>query len=379
MAVRITKPDTTELQTKRARIATLMSTGAAPTPAEIKTHVVETDVERAKANEQWRAMANARATLLLIIVGVAPGLVLLVGAWNEDGKMVRDHWNWGGVAFKYHASAALATAAVWLVVSMLLGPSKGGLVRTFVGKGNRLSTSKLQVLLWTFAVSYAFLLFVTYLATSGKTTGFDTLNGDYLFLLGGPFAAALLAQAATVSKLQNNTVQQADAATPSSSDVVEDTAGRSSATDAQFLVFNIVALIYFFVALIRASTELPDLPDTLVGLTSVSALAYVGGKLTNNNAPVIKSITILSGSTDGLLHDGAVIRILGDNFFADSAPEVKLQTVALFGAIEVVPTKAFNTELTVTSPAGLPTGPVEIRVRTGANAVSNPYTQLQVG
>lgn len=318
-------------------------------------------------------MASSRATIVLVLLGLAPGIVLVVGTLSKT----RD-WTWAGDELRYHAVAAAATALLWIIVGAIFDHDRGGLVRTIIGRGNRLSTSKLQIMLWTFTISYAFLLFIVYYIWTGKTVGFDTLNADYLFLLGGPFAAALLAQASTASKVNGNELQQPEKPAPGAADLVEDPSGNASTTDAQFLVFNLVALLYFFAALIQDPTALPDLPDTLVGLTSLAALTYVGGKLTNANAPAIKSISIVSGNFDGALQAGSVIRIMGENFVTGAdQPEVTLKTVVLFGAIEAIPASINAKEIVVPVPPALPTGELLIRVRTGAPAVSDPYTQLR--
>jgi len=319
-------------------------------------------------NASWRTRAGILSTAGLLIAGVTPFAVLAIGA------AFKRNFGWGPDALKYHAVAAGATGLVFALVGALFRLRKGGLIRTFIGKGNRLSTSKLQMLLWTVAVAYAFFLFIAIVAWTHHATGFDSLNPDYLFLLGGPFAAALAAQTAAVKKLDNSTIQQADATAPGLQDLVEDTVGSSSVSDAQFLVFNIVALAYFFVALVQTATELPNLPDTLVGLTSVSALAYVGGKVTNKNAPTIRTVTIASpmGETPLLL------QILGENFVAGSEAELNtVDTKVQFGAYEVEPLSSSASEIQVAVPALIPPGRLDIRVRT-SGGTSLPFSELSI-
>jgi len=360
----------TELSNARDSAKALLDTTNPPSADQVVTAGQSVVTASESIDNSWRRMAGVRLTLGLAVIGLVPGLVLIIGQLSDK----RD-WTWAGDELRYHAVAAAATALMWIIVGAIFGNARGGLVRTIIGKGNRLSTSKLQIMLWTFAISYAFLLFIVYYIWKEQAVGFDTLHADYLILLGGPFAAALLAQAATVSKVNGNELQQPDKPAPGTTDLVEDPSGNASTTDAQFLVFNLVALIYFYAALIQDSTSLPDLPDTLVGLTGLSALTYVGGKLTNANGPVIKSISIVSGNPDGSLHADNVIRILGENFVASpTQPEVTLKTVVLFGATESIPTSISAKEIVVPVPPALPKGPVLIRVRTGAPAVSDPYT-----
>ena len=84
----------------------------------------------------------------------------------------------------------------------------------------------------------------------------------------------MLAQAATIAKTGDGTVQQVPAAAPTASDVVKNHVGDPAIADTQFLLFNLVALTYFAIALAKVPTALPKIPATLVALTSVSALTY---------------------------------------------------------------------------------------------------------
>jgi len=66
----------------------------------------------------------------------------------------------------------------------------------------------------------------------------------------------------------------------------------------QYFVFTVVALIAFFYAFIHQPTNLPVLPDTLVGLTSASAAAYVAKKAATSNSVTITAVTPQKASTD---------------------------------------------------------------------------------
>lgn len=372
MAITLSSANRT-LRSERDEARRLLVAPLAPPAGEVQEHALKVAAASSDVDAAWRRRAGTATTVALLVVGTAPGLVLLGGYQSTKD------WYWGGAQLKYHAVAALSTALIWLLIGLIFKRDRGGLARTVIGKGNSLSTSKLQVLLWTFALSYAFMLFVVIYIWEGSTTGFDKLNADYLFLLGGPFAAALLAQASTAAKVNGNALQQPDKSSPTSSDLVEDASGNASITDAQFLVFNIVALTYFYATLVHDPMQLPDLPNTLIGLTSLSALTYVGGKLTNTNAPVIKSISIISGSTDGLLHSDNTVRIVGENFQASTTQtaEVTLKTIVLFGTVEAIPDSIAPNEIVAHVPAGLPPGDLEVQVRTGAATVSEPYTRLK--
>jgi hypothetical protein len=61
-------------------------------------------------------------------------------------------------------------------------------------------------------------------------------------------------------------------------DIVANDQGDLDLGDTQYFLFNLVALAAFFIAFFRDPTQQPVLPDTLVGLTSASAAAYVAKK-----------------------------------------------------------------------------------------------------
>ncbi len=273
--------------------------------------------------------------------------------------------------------AGAVTAAILILAACIgVGRDKGGLVGFIIGKDNRLSTSKLQIILWTIAVVFAFFFFLfQILRGAASNSAFSSLDPTYLLLLGGPFAAAVLAKATTVSKTSDGTVQQVPASNPTASDVATDHSGDPAIADTQFLLFNLVALTYFAFALAKNPAALPTIPATLVGLTSVSALTYLGNKVVSSNQPVISSVSIVSGSTDGLLRADTVIRITGANFTPyEDQPEAP--AVVLFNNVEVAPIKLTNTEIEAKTPDGLTSGSVKITVRTTAGTVTQADTSL---
>ena len=147
----------------------------------------------------------------------------------------------------------------------------------------------------------------------------ESFGGDwdtYLLLLGGPFAAAVMAKGITVAKInpEDKTKSLTSAAKwygfagcydrlpqpPKPRSIFTNDAGDTSLADAQYVVFSLVALAYFAGSFVRLlvnhanrscaegvttavaacvqSITLPQIPSALLGLTSVAALTYVGSK-----------------------------------------------------------------------------------------------------
>ncbi len=179
----------------------------------------------------------------------------------------------------------------------------GGLV---IGTDGRASTSKVQAVLWTFAVFFA----ITFLLIWGRSSGCDAENppgecreaaqaraaferlvdhgiqGQYFVLMGFPVAVAIAAKAMTQAQVDDH----GDDTKPAIDDdrdgiiqglreVASNDHGELDLLDFQYFVFNLLALAFFFVEfLTHPGQGLPDLPATLVALTGVSAAGYTTKK-----------------------------------------------------------------------------------------------------
>jgi hypothetical protein len=383
------KPTTVRLRKARRNVNNARS---AVLQADTATRADKKQTLKAKTDElnlAWRKSAFIWSSGVVAAAGLAALGVGVLGALDRVStkgcttSTCPAHWHLGVLTTAQFALAIAGpiTAAVLLLVGWVgQGRTRGGLIGFIVGRDNRLSTSKLQVGLWTITVVFAFFFFLFQIVRGSAGHAFDSLDPAYLLLLGGPFAAEVLAQAATTAKTGDGTVQQVPATAPTGSDVVKNHVGDPAIADTQFLLFNLVALTYFAIALAKVPTALPKIPTTLVALTSVSALTYLGAKAISSNQPMISSVSIISGSADGLLHPGTRIRIMGANFKpSEDQPETHLDVVVLFDAVEATVTGAelTNTEIEVATPSGVPAGPVKIAVRTAAGIVTNVHDGMK--
>ncbi len=213
---------------------------------------------------------------------------------------------------------------------------KYGWIAIVIGADGRLSTSKTQAVLWTIVLAIA-ITFLAGIVGFGPTQAaklFDNVQWEqYLLLLGGPFAAAVLAKVAVVTKIQAGTIQKsaipaasrAVAATqpadappsaapngapsaaavppvpeaPKARDALSNDDGEIDLVDTQYLIFNFVAVIYFAVVFLGKIFDggsvdrfvLPNIPAVLLGLTGASAATYVGNKAAQRDAPRIVSMS----------------------------------------------------------------------------------------
>ncbi len=160
-----------------------------------------------------------------------------------------------------------------------------------VGEDKRVSTSKTTALLWTYSVAAALLSFLIarWLGHSGAFHILSTqgLNAQYAALIGGPIGAAILAKGIVSAQVSSGQAAKtpADAATPAQ--LVQDDNGQADLGDVQYVLFNFVALAFFYGELLRVpQLGMPTIPDVLVGLTGVSAAGFVGKKVLSGPAGI---------------------------------------------------------------------------------------------
>jgi len=170
---------------------------------------------------------------------------------------------------------------------------KHGMMALFIGLDDRTSTSKLQPLLWTYAILWALIS----LLAGGGVEEFEEALGqelgeEYFLLLGGPYLVAIASKAKTTDDV-NRAVERGEEnpKPPKSADVpgglkeriaeiVTNDEGSVDLGDFQYAAFTLLTLTFFAWAFIASPGEgLPAIPGTLLVLTGVSQAAYLGKKV----------------------------------------------------------------------------------------------------
>jgi hypothetical protein len=167
-----------------------------------------------------------------------------------------------------------------------------GLTALFVGDDNRTSTSKLQALLWTYAVLWALICVLTEGPGAFNDIIGDQLGEEYLLLLGGPYLVAIAAKAKTtydVNQARKNGKPSPKQPKPEDetggpiqrvAEIITNDEDSVDLGDFQYFAFTLLALTYFAWAFIDAPSEgLPDIPGTFLVLIGVSQATYLGKKL----------------------------------------------------------------------------------------------------
>jgi hypothetical protein len=263
--------------------------------------------------------------------------------------------------------AAIAIAAVLLFIHVLVlkveqrrnndldesmaGYRQRGVKALVMGIDGRASTSKLQVLLWTLAVIYAFVFLLIWGRSIGcgddastyeecrraiaARASFDVLleeplDSEYYALLGLPIVAAVAAKVLTQNKVvSGDLVKPSMDATGSKRgfargvvEIVSRDDGRMDLIDFQYFAFNLLALTYFVVGILgEPSNGLPELPTTLIALTGVAVAAYTGKKALDKDARPVVHLVVPRRPR---LVEGTLIEVLGSGFGAAGRGDQRL-------------------------------------------------------
>lgn len=325
-----------------------------------------------------------------------------------------------GPAIDNGATTMSMAGIVWIavgIVTVLLGFVQAISLqapRTFLGtvilgEDGRTSTSKTFILMWTLLVSWALLalliageLVPAHACITGQASAAVSrchnddvalmqlgwshflhggLTGSYLVLLGLPAAAGVAAKGITQAQAQDpsavKTVKKAMPAKGRSlgrriedfitaaTEIFSADDGTTDIGDFQYLVFNLITGAYFVARFLRPDVNgLPAIPDTLLGLTSVSAGLYVGKKAVARNQPSV------SGVFPSVLQGGHTFTVVGTSLTRDPSAQ---PTNAIGITIDGIPAGNVTEvagNLTATVPPNLSVGG---GVTTRQLQVLNPY------
>lgn len=236
----------------------------------------------------------------------------------------------------------------------------------FIGDDGRISTSKTIAAVWTLVVVatligmvYANLLDHT---EALKATDAAGVMGQYALLFGGPLGAAILAKQIVNSQVAKDPSAKTPGS-PSPKDLIANDAGETDLGDLQYVLFNGVALFYVIGTFLHTPLAgLPHIPDVLLGLTSVSAVGYVGKKALTPSGTV--SATLAAATTQGAAGTAVTILLTGlPTAFQTVQAWVRFGTTV--GAQQVVEAPVAGGQATLTATAPTLTGaaqPVDVSV-----------------
>lgn len=271
-------------------------------------------------------------------------------------------------AVRWGFAIGLGAEGVLIGILALLGVP---VMTLLIGHDKRVSTSKTIAVVWTLVVAAA-LLAVVYASFLNHPQALDATDaagvmGQYALLFGGPLGAAILAKGIVSSQVNKNPTVKPPATKTGPADLVLNDAGSADLGDFQYVLFNAVALVYVVGTLLHnPASGLPHIPDVLLGLTSVSAVGYVGKKalpasgiasatLAPDHGPVGTQVTITVAGLDPPEQSSAPMWV---RFGADdpgqvgSGPVVGGRATVTVPAADVKPTPPGPVDVSVITPAG---------------------------
>lgn len=295
-------------------------------------------------------------------------------------------------------AAVLAVAALLSLVEAIARWARGSFVAfVIIGEDGRTSTSKTFVFMWTLLVAWGLvaLLFagnflpihhcvnedeptcasdaIGFLQLGWRTFVKAGLDSAYLVLLGIPAGAAVAAKAVTENKVASKSLPVTPLShedkTPAARimQIFSADDGTTDLADFQYMLFNLILAAYFVSGLVSlTSLGLPKLPDTLLGLTSVSAALYVGKKIATRVQPRITAVI------PSLLAGRGRITIVGTDLTEDpslpSRREPRVMVNGVEAAAEADPTIADQINATVPPDLNSTQEPID-----GVVEVLSPY------
>jgi hypothetical protein len=253
----------------------------------------------------------------------------------------------------------------------------------YLGADNRASTSKAVAAVWTFALVFG-LLTLLYAKLMGDDAPWQALLNqglpeEYLLLLGGPYAAAIIAKYTNEATSAGDTKTTATetSAKDDARDLIADDAGDTDLGDFQYVVFNLVALAYFLIAFLHdpgITAGFPALPTLLTGLALTSAGGYAAKKAAIRAAgPQLISVFPTTAEP------GGTVDVYGRALVAEGIlPHAALDGEKVpDGDVKIAPRPGTGDRIAVTLPKNTTPGPHLLHIVTAAGVVALTDTGLE--
>jgi hypothetical protein len=229
--------------------------------------------------------------------------------------------------------AAAGLLVLYALLSMLAGSWNP--IEWARGADGRVSSSKLQFLLWTVVIAFAYLaVSVTRLRQNLGPDVENPIPGNVLIALGFSGTTVAAAKGITQNKIDSRDLSkvplsaQAEKTAAGIAGAFQGDDGSADLTKIQMMLWTFVALGSYLIRLFSVvhasdsnSAALPDIDPSLMVLTGLAQGAYLGKKLVTNETPrlysldpktaLVGAVITISGASLGRSADGNMLLLNG--------------------------------------------------------------------
>jgi hypothetical protein len=196
--------------------------------------------------------------------------------------------------------AAGGLVVIWLVLGLLRADLN--VLNWTVGPDGRISTSRLQLVLWTVVVVYAFLVWVAFGAWHQNPNLVPDIPANVLIALGFTGTTTITAAGITTARIDTGKlVKVPTSVSPTAmglSGILQTDIGTPDLSKVQMMAWTFIALgvyVYQLVIAIYGATgssqpKLPDIDPALMVLTGLTQGTYLGQKLVTTSTPRLYSM-----------------------------------------------------------------------------------------
>jgi hypothetical protein len=263
-------------------------------------------------------------------------LAVRVGTLRSDEKeLTLCMFSTGTIrTFAISATLLVAGLVLWLVRSGFrryrVGRQRYRLTSLFIidRETQSYSLSKLQLLMWTCAVVFAYVYLVLCRAFIHWDTRLPDIPAGVAPLLGMSLGTAVLSAGVTVARGPKGAGPQF----PSAADFIS-AGGEVIAERLQFFVWTLVGVAGFVMGVLVADpanlSDLPEVPTNFLSLMGISSVGYLAGKSVRPSGPLFTKVRAEKVAVAG----GSEVKLIADGKNLESDGRVRINSVDLVAKV----------------------------------------------
>lgn len=215
--------------------------------------------------------------------------------------------------FAAYVSGFIVLLVLWLLYKVLVG--HWNIWKLVEGADGQPSTSKLQWLLWTVVIVFAYTAIYVARMQTGHFSAITDIPKNLLIAMGFSVTAMAAAKGITVSYVTSRKVTK-DKVPPATANVgaiINDDEGFPDLSKIQMMAWTFIAIGVYLINVVQeihtvSPPKLPDIDSALMVLMGLGQGAYLGKKLVTTTVPRLTGLSPGSGTA------GTQVTIVGASF-----------------------------------------------------------------